>query len=93
MAAGLAVPEQDRTVVLIPVAIALGVGIVALAVTRFELFVASILLVRASLDAAGVSSSALDASGAISVLFVVASAVWLLAQQSERIGPIPDCSS
>ena len=75
--------------VLIPVAVALGLGIVALAVTRFELFVASILLVRASLDAADLGSTALDASGAISVLFVAASAIWLLAQRSEGADPSP----
>ena len=89
VAAGLAVPGHDRTVVLIPVAVALGLGIVALAVTRFELFVASILLVRASLDAADLGSTALDASGAISVLFVAASALWLLAQRSEGADPSP----
>jgi putative inorganic carbon (HCO3(-)) transporter len=52
--AGLLAPTQTREVVLLPVAIALGLAIVALAVTRFELFVAFILLARASLDAADV---------------------------------------
>jgi putative inorganic carbon (HCO3(-)) transporter len=89
VAAGLAVPGHGRTVVLIPVAIALGLGIVALAVARFELFVASILLVRASLDAVDLSSSALDASGAISVLFVAASVLWLLAQRGEEAKSSP----
>ena len=89
VAAGLAVPGHERAIVLIPVAIALGLGIVALAVTRFELFFASILLVRASLDAADLGSSALDAAGAISVLFVAASAFWLLAQRTEGAEPSP----
>ena len=89
VAAGLAVPGQSRAVALVPVAIALGLGIVALAVTRFELFVASILLVRASLDAVDLGSSALDAAGAISVLFVGASAIWLLAQRTTGTGAEP----
>ena len=87
--AGLIAPTEARTVVLLPAAIALGLAVVALAVTRFELFVASILLVRASLDAAALGDSALDAAGAISVLFVGASAVWLLAQRSEESVPSP----
>lgn len=87
--AGLIAPTEARTVVLLPAAIALGLAVVALAVTRFELFVASILLVRASLDAAALGPSALDAAGAISVLFVGASAVWLLAQRSEEAVPSP----
>jgi putative inorganic carbon (HCO3(-)) transporter len=84
VAAGIAAPGASRAIVLIPVAVALGLAALALAVTRFELFVASILLVRASLDAADLGSSALDAAGAISVLFVGASVVWLLAQRSEE---------
>lgn len=87
--AGLAVPDEGRTMVFIPVATALGLAILALALTRFELFVASILLVRASLDAVDLGTSALDAAGAISVLFVGASAMWLLAQRSEGAIPSP----
>jgi putative inorganic carbon (HCO3(-)) transporter len=87
VAAGLLAPGSDRSITLIPVAIALGFAVVALAVTRFELFVASILLVRASLDAADVGSSTLDATGAISALFVGASCIWLLAQRSEQTSP------
>jgi O-antigen ligase len=89
VAAGVAAQAGSRAMVLIPVALALGLGIVALAVTRFELFVASILLVRASLDAADLGPSTLDAAGAISVLFVGASAVWLLAQRTEETMPSP----
>lgn len=83
VAAGVAAPSGDRSIVLIPVAIALGLGVIALAVTRFSLFVGSVLVVRASLDAVDLGSSTLDAAGAISVLFVVASCLWLLAQRSE----------
>jgi putative inorganic carbon (HCO3(-)) transporter len=89
VAAGLAAPSGDRSIVLIPVAIALGFAVMALASTRFELFVGSILLVRTSLDAADLGSSTLDAAGAISVLFVVASCLWLLAQRSGSVAPSP----
>ena len=88
-AGGLAAPSDDRTLVLIPVAFAIGLAVLALAVTRFELFVGSILLVRASLDATGLGSSTLDPAGAISVLFVGASALWLLAQRSQDTRPSP----
>jgi O-antigen ligase len=89
VAAGLAVPSGDRSIVLVPVAIALGFAVLALAVTRFELFVGSILLVRASLDVADLGSPAVDATGAISVLFVGASCIWLLAQRSDRTSSSP----
>ena len=89
VAAGLAAPTAPRAIALIPVAIALGLAGVALAVTRFELFVASILVVRASFYAADLGPAALDAAGALSVVFVAASAVWLLAQRSEVATPSP----
>jgi putative inorganic carbon (hco3(-)) transporter len=81
VAGGLAAPNGDRVTVLIPVAIAMGLAVLALAVTRFELFVGSILLVRSSLDAVYLGSSTLDPAGAISVLFVGASVLWLLAHR------------
>ena len=80
-AGGLAAPSGDRAPVLIPIAIAMGLAVLAIAVTRFELFVGSILLVRSSLDAVDLGSSTLDPAGAISVLFVGASVVWLLAHR------------
>jgi O-antigen ligase len=87
--AGMAGPEGDRTAILIPVVIALGLAAIVLAVTRFELFVASILLIRASLDALDLGSSSVDAAGAISVLFVGASIVWMLAGRAEMAGSAP----
>jgi O-antigen ligase len=86
---GMAGPEGDRTAILIPMAVALGLAAIVLAVTRFELFVASILLIRASLDAFDLGSSTLDAAGAISVLFVGASIVWMLAGREEMAGSAP----
>lgn len=91
VAGGLAAPNGDRATVLIPVAIAMGLAVLALAVTRFELFVGSILLVRSSLDAVNLGSSTLDPAGAISVLFVGASALWLLAHRYDA-PPSPTAS-
>jgi putative inorganic carbon (HCO3(-)) transporter len=78
---GLAAPDGDRTMVLLPVAVAIGLAALVLAATRFEVFVGCILLIRASIDTIEFGSRTLDASGAISVLFVGASCLWLLARQ------------
>src|SRR4029453_15705067 len=66
-----------------PVAGALGLGLLFLAANRFEVFVLTILLVRASLDAAKIGGGAIDATGALSVLFVGVAAVWLIAQRAD----------
>ena len=91
-AGGLAAPSGDRTTVLLPIAVAMGLAVLALAVSRFELFVGAILLVRASLDAADLGSSTLDPAGAISVLFVGASVLWLLAHRHEWSSASPTSS-
>ena len=80
-AGGLAAPSGDRTLMLMPVAVGLGLAALALAVTRFEWFVALVLLVRASLDVASFGSATADAAGALSVLFIGTSCVWLAAQR------------
>jgi putative inorganic carbon (HCO3(-)) transporter len=85
VAAGLTAASGDRSLMLIPVACALGLAALTLAVTRFELFVGLILLVRASLDPLDVGSSTLDAAGALSVLFVGASILWLLAERVDAV--------
>jgi len=59
------------------------VGLLFLAANRFEIFVLTILLARASLDAAKIGVGTIDATGALSVLFVVVAVVWLLAQRSD----------
>ena len=84
---GFAAPSGDRTIVLIPVAGALGLAVVALAASRFELFVGFIILIRASLDVVNLGSSTFDAAGAISVLFVGASILWLLAERAGLAEP------
>ena len=58
-------------------------GLLFLAANRFEIFVLTILLARASLDAAKIGVGTIDATGALSVLFVVVAVVWLLAQRSD----------
>ena len=84
---GLAAPEADRTMVLLPVAVAIGLAALVLAATRFEVFVGCILFVRASIDTIDFGSRTLDAAGAISVLFVGASCLWLLARQEDSAQP------
>ncbi|GIV00035.1 MAG: hypothetical protein KatS3mg014_1650 [Actinomycetota bacterium] len=68
----------DRRLMLLPFGAVIALGLVALALVRFELFAALVLLARASLDATKLSSSSLDTTGAVSLLFIVMSAVWLL---------------
>jgi putative inorganic carbon (hco3(-)) transporter len=81
--AGFGAQRADRAAFLIPVAVALGLGLLFLAANRFEVFVLTILLVRASLDAAKIGGGAIDATGALSVLFVGVAAVWLIAQRAD----------
>jgi putative inorganic carbon (HCO3(-)) transporter len=81
--AGFGAERSDRAAFLIPVVAAGGVGLVYLAISRFEYFVLAILLARASLDAAKIGAGSIDATGALSVLFVAAAAFWLLAQRRD----------
>ncbi len=78
--AALVVSGGDRRAILLPFGALVVLGLLALAAARFELFVAALLLLRASLDATKLGTSSFDTTGAISVLFIVASAVWLLAR-------------
>jgi putative inorganic carbon (HCO3(-)) transporter len=68
----------DRTAILLPVGLATGLGMTALALVRYEVFLAILIVVRASLDVVKVSSSSVDATGAVSVLFIGATFLWLL---------------
>jgi putative inorganic carbon (hco3(-)) transporter len=76
-AVGWSFPQGDRLNVLLPLAAIVGLGLTVLAFARFELFLVIVIAVRASLDAAKVSTSSVDATGALSVLFIAASFVWL----------------
>jgi O-antigen ligase len=89
VSAGLLAPTGDRSLALIPVAFALGVAVLAVAVTRFEWFVGFVLLIRSSLDVASFGSTTADAAGAISVLFIGASCLWLLAHREHAQPPSP----
>jgi O-antigen ligase len=82
--AGFGARRADRAAFLIPVVAAGGIGLVYLAVSRFEHFVLAILLARASLDAAKIGAGSIDATGALSVVFIVAALLWLLAQRRDR---------
>jgi putative inorganic carbon (HCO3(-)) transporter len=87
---GLAFGAGSRVGAVVPIVVVAAAGLLALAMSRFELFVATILLVRASLDAAKVSGSSVDATGAISLLFIVAGILWLVAQREHsRVEPSP----
>jgi putative inorganic carbon (HCO3(-)) transporter len=77
VAVGWSIPGGSRRDVLLPLAGFAGLGLAALAFSRFELFLMIVIGVRASLDVAKVSASSVDATGAISVLFIAASAIWL----------------
>ena len=81
--AGSGARNSDRAAFLIPVAAAVGIGLLFLAASRFEYFVLTILLARASLDAAKIGGGAIDATGALSVLFIAAAVVWLIAQRAD----------
>lgn len=81
-AAGLA---AHGTLVLLQAVICVGVVVTAIAVTRFSAFVLVILLVRASVDVIRFTSNDAAArlvtpSTLIAMLFIVAAALWLVAQ-------------
>jgi putative inorganic carbon (hco3(-)) transporter len=80
----------SRTDVVLPIAAAGVLALGVLAVSRFALFVAIILMIRPLLDAVKVGSetSGADPSAAISLLFVLAAGFWLLAQPGQLAGSL-----
>ena len=82
--------HASRSDVLLPLIIAIGLGMLVVAYRRFEMFLAAILILRASLDAAklggaGGGRSILDPAALLSLTFLFAAGVWLVAQyQSGR---------
>ncbi len=84
--AGLAkAGNGSRSSIVLPLVVALGVGMFFVAYRRFEMFVAAIIVLRASLDAAKLSGgggarSALDPASLLGLLFLFAAGVWLGAQ-------------
>jgi O-antigen ligase len=98
---GLAVGQDSKLAVVLPVAAAVGMGLGILALTRFRVYVMIMLILRASLDLAKLSGSpdnsttpttggsrALDPASILAVLFLLAAALWLAAQYRER-GRLP----
>jgi putative inorganic carbon (HCO3(-)) transporter len=56
---------------------------------RFELFVLTILAMRAALDAFGGLDGGLGAAGAISVIFLCVGTIWLFAEPVSQRVPVP----
>ena len=82
--------DASRATVLLPLILALGLGMLVVAYRRFVVFFAAILVLRASLDAAklggaGGGRSVLDPAALLSLIFLFAASIWLVAQyQSGR---------
>lgn len=78
----------SRTQAFIPIAVFVGFGVVAVALTRFDIYLAGAVAARASLDAAklGSNSSApgLDVTGVFAVMFIAFGILWLVAQRPLR---------
>jgi putative inorganic carbon (hco3(-)) transporter len=87
-AAGLAkAGDASRSTVLLPLVVTLAFGMFLVAYRRFEMFVAAIIVLRASLDAAklggaGSGRSALDPASLLGLMFLFAGGIWLAAQLS-----------
>jgi len=82
--AGAAIGDGgSKAEVVIPIGLALGLALAGLAAARFDLFVATVLVLRASLDVAKLGTSSIDAPGAISGLFIVAGLLWLVSKRSQ----------
>jgi putative inorganic carbon (hco3(-)) transporter len=94
---GVYAGSGSKVAFVLPAAVLIGVGLTILALTRFSTFVFAILVVRASLDLAKVSttsdrlSSALDPSTLLGVLFLVTATLWLAAQH-HRFGSLSESS-
>lgn len=91
--AALGALDGNKTLIVLPIMAAAGVGLGVLALTRFGFFVMVLLAVRASLDVARISGHAagntstntastkgLDPSSLVGVLFLLVAVLWLAAQ-------------
>jgi len=74
--------EWGSLAMVAPLGVFVGLGLVALAMVRFEMFLLALLVTRTSLDAVG-SGSAVDPAAMLGMLFLGAAVVWLLAQWRE----------
>src|SRR5215212_5109646 len=102
-ASGLGAGGDSKLAVVLPLAVAAGVMLGVLALTRFSVFVMAILVLRASIDlgklggdqagqtitaTAAVADRGMDPTSLLAVLFLLASALWLAAQHY-RLGGLP----
>jgi O-antigen ligase len=86
---GIRIAEgTSRTQALIPIAVFVGFGVVAIAMTRFDIYLAGAVAARASLDAAKLASNGsapdLDVTGVFAVMFITFGVLWLVAQRPLR---------
>ena len=77
--------DASRTAVLLPLILVVALGMLVVAYRRFEMFLAAILILRASLDAAklggaGGGRSILDPAALLSLTFLFAAGIWLVVQ-------------
>src|SRR5438552_1879491 len=85
----------SRDEITIPLAVVGGLGLVALALTRFDVFVLATLAIRATVDwskagartFAGVNTQPGKAASALAVLFGAAGVAWLLARRRRGTRP------
>jgi putative inorganic carbon (HCO3(-)) transporter len=97
---GLAAGNGSKLAVVLPLAVAAGLILATLALTRFSVYVMALLVLRASIDLAklsgvqaaeggtAVTGRGLDPSSLLAVVFLLASALWLAAQHY-RQGSLP----
>lgn len=83
--------RQDRLAngLLFPMAALFAVVFAWLVFARFELFVLTIIGMRAALDAFGGLGGGLGAAGAVSLIFLSVGTVWLFAEPIERRFAVP----
>ena len=82
----VALLSSSKTVLALVVAIPLGLAFAVLAVTRFEVFLMALIVVRASLDAFNLASADGGSTGVdpgimVGAVFTLCAALWLLAQR------------
>ena len=100
-ASGMSVGGGSKLAVVLPLAVAVAVGLGVLALTRFGGYVMAMLVLRASIDMAKLSgrsagntltnspaARALDPSSILAVIFLLAAALWLAARLREQ-GRLP----
>jgi O-antigen ligase len=92
----------NKLLVIVPIAVFVGLGMVALGLVNFQSFVLSTIVLRASMDivkpssgnagSAGVGTAAasgLDPAGGLAVLFILVSFLWFLTRKREGIKAAP----